>query len=315
MHEKSYTYKYPHPAVAADCVVFAFDGESLRVLLIQRGLEPYKGMWAFPGGFMNIDETAEEAARRELEEETGLTGCKLTQFHTFTDVHRDARERVLSVAHYGVTRIADVQGGDDAARAQWFALDELPPLAFDHDQMLQLAIDALKIRICFEPTAFDLLPEEQQRLHEAVLAMKLDLHDFQKKILPFNTTMEKRYTPDFITTLQPNEIFVFGSNLAGHHGGGAARQAYENFGAVWGEGVGLHGQTYAIPTMQGGVETIKPYVDDFVRFAREHTELTFYVTRIGCGIAGFSASEIAPLFAEAREMENIILPRDFVEMM
>ncbi len=123
--------------------------------------------------------------------------------------------------------------------------------------------------------------------------------------------MEKRYTPEYITHLQSNEVFVFGSNQAGHHGGGAARLAYERFGAVWGKGVGLHGQTYAIPTMQGDVETIKPYVDDFIRFARKHSELVFYVTRIGCGIAGFSPHEIAPLFVEALEVDNIILPREF----
>lgn len=120
------------------------------------------------------------------------------------------------------------------------------------------------------------------------------------------------FTPSMITRLNENEIFVFGSNLAGAHGGGAARIAYERFGAVWGEGVGLHGQTYAIPTMQGGVETIKPYVDEFISFAREHSEYTFLVTRIGCGIAGFRDEEIAPLFAKALDVENIFLPRQFV---
>ena len=124
---------------------------------------------------------------------------------------------------------------------------------------------------------------------------------------------DREYTPDRISELKENEIFVFGSNLAGAHGGGAARLAYERFGAVWGEGVGLHGQTYAIPTMQGGVETIKPYVDAFIRFAKEHNRLTFLVTRIGCGIAGFRDEEIAPLFTEAIDVNNIILPMEFVE--
>ena len=122
----------------------------------------------------------------------------------------------------------------------------------------------------------------------------------------------REFTPDWITELKDNEIFVFGSNLAGAHGGGAARLACQRFGAVWGQGVGLQGQSYAIPTMQGGVETIKPYVDDFIEFARMHPELRFLVTRIGCGIAGFKPEEIAPLFAEALEMENVILPEDFV---
>lgn len=126
--------------------------------------------------------------------------------------------------------------------------------------------------------------------------------------------MNRRYTPERITSLAENEIFVFGSNLAGMHGGGAARLAHERFGAVWGEGVGLHGQTYAIPTMQGGVETIKPYVNDFTRFAKENRQLTFLVTRIGCGIAGFRDEEIAPLFKEAIDVENIILPKSFAEI-
>lgn len=124
---------------------------------------------------------------------------------------------------------------------------------------------------------------------------------------------DRRYTPGRISELKENEIFVFGSNLAGAHGGGAARLAYDRFGAVWGEGVGLHGRTYAIPTMQGGVETIRPYVDEFIRFAKENVHLTFLVTRIGCGIAGFRDEEIAPLFREAIDVRNIVLPREFVE--
>ena len=123
----------------------------------------------------------------------------------------------------------------------------------------------------------------------------------------------REYTPDRITELKPKEIFVFGSNLAGSHGGGAALLAFRRFGAVWGQGVGLQGQSYGIPTMQGGVETIKPYVDDFIQFAKQHPEYKFLVTRIGCGIAGFRDDEIAPLFAEAMDVENVILPKEFVE--
>ena len=125
----------------------------------------------------------------------------------------------------------------------------------------------------------------------------------------------REFTPDRITTLKDNEIFVFGSNLAGAHGGGAAWLAYQRFGAIWGQGVGLQGKSYAIPTMQGGVETIKPYVDEFIGFARQHPELRFLVTRIGCGIAGFEPEEIAPLFADAIDMENVILPEDFVRQL
>ena len=119
---------------------------------------------------------------------------------------------------------------------------------------------------------------------------------------------QKRTTPEFISELKPGEIFVFGSNLRGMHGGGAAYAAYRKFGAVMGQGVGLQGQSYAIPTMQGGVETIRPYVDEFIAFAKAHPELTFLVTRIGCGIAGFTDDEISPLFKQAHNIDNIVLP-------
>ena len=122
------------------------------------------------------------------------------------------------------------------------------------------------------------------------------------------------FTPNWIKQLKENEIFVFGSNLGGMHAGGAAHAAMDHYGAVWGQGVGLQGQSYAIPTMHGGVDVIKPYVDDFVAFARQHPELRFLVTRIGCGIAGFAVEEIAPLFADAIDDENIILPEDFVKV-
>ena len=126
--------------------------------------------------------------------------------------------------------------------------------------------------------------------------------------------LNEKYTPDFITELGPNDIFVFGSNLAGAHAGGAARLANQKFGAIWGQGVGLQGNSYAIPTMQGGIETIKPYVDEFIEFAKFHPELTFYVTKIGCGIAGFKEEDIAPLFKTAINIPNIRLPEDFVDI-
>ena len=125
---------------------------------------------------------------------------------------------------------------------------------------------------------------------------------------------EKLITPEWITELKPNEVFVFGSNLQGMHGGGAARIANKKFGAEWGVGVGPTGQCYAIPTMQGGVETIRPYVDEFVRYAGQHPEQIFLVTPIGCGIAGFRPKDIAPLFAAACNMQNVALPQGWREM-
>ncbi len=124
-----------------------------------------------------------------------------------------------------------------------------------------------------------------------------------------------RITDSLVVSLKPNEVFVFGSNLGGFHGGGAARAAYNKFGAIWGQGVGMQGQSYAIPTMQGGVETIAPYVDEFIEYARNHHDKRFLVTEIGCGIAGFTPEEIAPLFAKAVDVENITLPQRFWEVL
>ena len=139
-----YTYKYPHPAVTADCVVFGYDGGALKVLLIERGQDPCKGMWAFPGGFMEMDETAEECAVRELREETGLEVQHVRQVGAFSAVHRDPRERVITIAFYTLTRQSEVRGNDDAARARWWDLDEVPQLAFDHDLILRQALQRLR---------------------------------------------------------------------------------------------------------------------------------------------------------------------------
>ena len=123
--------------------------------------------------------------------------------------------------------------------------------------------------------------------------------------------MTKRISSSRITTLKENEVFVFGSNLAGMHGGGAARAALDRFGAVWGQGVGLQGQSYGIPTMHGDLDAIRPYVDEFIEFAKGRPDLKFLVTRIGCGIAGFRDEEMAPLFRAALEVDNIYLPASF----
>ena len=126
---------------------------------------------------------------------------------------------------------------------------------------------------------------------------------------------KRRVSPQWITTLADDEVFVFGSNLEGLHGGGAALLAYERFGAIWGQGTGLQGKSYGIPTMHGGIDAIAPYVDEFIAFAREHRELKFLVTEIGCGIAGFTVEEMAPLFKGAMDEENIYLPQRFIRIL
>lgn len=160
MEEFKYHYKYPHPAVTTDCVIFGYDGKQLKILLIERGNEPDKGKWAFPGGFLNIDEQAEAGALRELQEETGMKDADIRQFHTFSAPNRDPRERVISIAYYALVKIQDVKGGDDAARASWFAIDDVPKLAFDHDLMFKLAIEALRHQAYTEPVGTDILPEK-----------------------------------------------------------------------------------------------------------------------------------------------------------
>ena len=156
--------------------------------------------------------------------------------------------------------------------------------------------------------------EDMDFIREEVMEMKEQREQNNACIDSAESRLKKaegqqtRTTPEFITELQPNEIFVFGSNLKGMHGGGAAYIAYRKFGAIMGQGVGLQGQSYAIPTMQGGVETIRPYVDEFIAFAKENKNMTFLVTRIGCGIAGFTDDEISPLFEKAHDVENIVLP-------
>ncbi len=187
-HTEGYTYKYPHPAVTTDCVVFGFDGKELKVLLIERGQDPYKGMWAFPGGFLRMDETAEECARRELKEETGLELTRVRELGTFSDITRDPRERVISIAFYSLARHSAVKGGDDAAKAKWWAIDDIPHLAFDHDYILRKAMKRIRQDIHFEPVGFDLLDEqftiaELQRLYESILGVNFDRRNFYRKML------------------------------------------------------------------------------------------------------------------------------------
>jgi len=185
-----YTYKYPHPAVTTDCVVFGFNGAGLSVLLIKRGIEPYMGQWAFPGGFMNMDETAEEGALRELKEETGVADIYIEQLQAFTRVDRDPRERVLTIAFLAFVKQDDYEviGGDDAAKAKWFPVEELPPLAFDHADIMRAALERLRWKILYEPLAFRLLNTtftmpQLQTIYEAVLGCSFDRRNFHKKMM------------------------------------------------------------------------------------------------------------------------------------
>ena len=173
MEEKKYCYQYPHPAVASDCVVFGFDGNDLKILLIQRNNDPHKGKWAFPGGFMEIDETADQGALRELEEETGLVLKHVKQVYTSSTVDRDPRERILSVVYYTLSRVAEVTGTDDAANAQWFSLNAIPPLAFDHAMLMKKALKKLRDDIREEPFGYDIFDQditvpELKKLHRLI---------------------------------------------------------------------------------------------------------------------------------------------------
>ena len=202
MEENNYCYKYPLPAVTTDCVIFGFNGERLQVLLIERGIEPYKGKWALPGGFLKMDESAEECARRELKEETGLEGAYMEQFHTFSSPERDPRERVVTIGYFALIRQQEVKGGDDAAAAKWFPLDETPALAFDHDFILRKATQRLREQLHFQPIGFELLPEkftlkELQSLYEAILGIHFDRRNFAKKMfhLEILTDIEETVWP------------------------------------------------------------------------------------------------------------------------
>src|SRR5436190_8594109 len=149
----AYTYKYSRPALTVDCVVFGFDDGELKVLLIQRGLIPFKGRWALPGGFVRVEETLDEAARRELIEETGLTNVFLEQLYTFGAVDRDPRERVVSVAYFALVKHAEhpAAGATDASDARWFPIGKFPRLAFDHADILMTALARLRAKVRYEP--------------------------------------------------------------------------------------------------------------------------------------------------------------------
>ena len=200
-----YTYEYPHPAVTADCVVFGYDGKELRVLLIKRGAEKeasttaYVGEWALPGGFLDVeqDKTIAHTAQRELKEETGLKlGIKdFKEAATFSDIKRDPRERVITIAHYALVKLSEVQADTDADKADWFSLSNIPHLAFDHDKILRVAFSRMKQDIHFEPVGFELLPEvftlpPLQHLYESILEVKFDRRNFANKMKHFGMLSE-----------------------------------------------------------------------------------------------------------------------------
>jgi 8-oxo-dGTP diphosphatase len=211
----SYTYQYPRPALTVDCVVFGFDEGELKVLLIERGLEPFKGRWALPGGFVRVDETLDAAARRELQEEAGLTNIFMEQLYTFGAIDRDPRERVVSVAYYALVKLSEheAKAATDAANARWFPVSKVPKLAFDHRDILQTGLTRLKAKVRYQPIGFELLPpkftlSQLQHLYETVLDAKLDKRNFRKKVLGFNLLVplkEKQQTG----RQRPAQLFRF----------------------------------------------------------------------------------------------------------
>ncbi len=212
-----HTYEYPRAALTVDGVVFGLDGGALKVLLIERGLKPFKGQWALPGGFVHGKETLDEAVARELEEEAGVSGVFLEQLYTFGAVKRDPRERVVSVAYYALVNLADhtTRAATDAADARWFPAAEPPPLAFDHLDILAAALARLRGKLRYQPIGFELLPEkftltQLQQLYETVLGLPLDKRNFRKKVLGFNlliplaeTHREGRHRPAQLFRFDP----------------------------------------------------------------------------------------------------------------
>ena len=192
-----YAYQHPRAALTVDCVVFGFDEGDLKILLIQRDLEPFAGTWALPGGFVGVEESLEEAARRELEEGTGLVKVYLEQLYTFAEPDRDPRERVVTVAYYALVKLSShrVKAATDARHAAWFAVSDLPRLAFDHEAIIEAALQRLKGKVRYEPIGFELLPPmftltQLQHLYETILEAPLDKRNFRKKTLSMDLLFE-----------------------------------------------------------------------------------------------------------------------------
>lgn len=210
-----HTYQYPRAALTVDCVVFGLDESELKVLLIQRALDPFKGKWALPGGFVRVAETLDDAARRELEEEAGLKDVFLEQLYTFGAVNRDPRERVVSVAYYALVKLAAhaTKAATDAADAKWYPISEVPKLAFDHADILATALARLKGKVRYQPIGFELLPpkftlSQLQHLYEAVLETELDKRNFRKKVLGFDLLLPLKET-QMVGRHRPAQLFRF----------------------------------------------------------------------------------------------------------
>jgi len=213
-----HTYQYPRAALTVDCVVFGLDESDLKVLLIERGLEPFKGRWALPGGFVRVDETLDEAARRELAEEAGLADVFLEQLFTFGELNRDPRERVVSVTYYALVKLTDHQtrAATDAADARWFPVAKVPKLAFDHANILATALARLKGKVRYQPIGFELLPpkftlSQLQHLYEAVLETELDKRNFRKKVLSFGLLIPLNET-QMAGRHRPAQLFRFNAD-------------------------------------------------------------------------------------------------------
>jgi len=197
MERAVYQYEYPHPAVTTDIVIFTIRDRRLKLLLIRRAGEPYRGKWALPGGFVNIDEGLDEAARRELEEETGVTGVYLEQLYTFGRPGRDPRERVITVAYYALipSEKLRLRAASDAEAVGWFAMDELPELAFDHDEIVDMAHKRLAAKLDYSTIALAFMPEqftlsELQEVYETILQQKMDKRNFRKWVLGLEQIVE-----------------------------------------------------------------------------------------------------------------------------
>jgi len=214
-NQMPYTYQYPRAALTVDCVVFGFDEGALKVLLIERALEPFKGKWALPGGFVRVDETLDNAARRELIEETGLQDVFLEQLYTFGTPSRDPRERVVSVAHYALIKLSDqkAKAATDAVDAEWFPASKLPVLAFDHANIVATARTRLQGKVRYQPIGFELLPRkftlsELQHLYEAILETELDKRNFRKKVLDLGLLLPLKETK-MAGRHRPAQLFQF----------------------------------------------------------------------------------------------------------